>query len=75
MLLLDHKEQSQVIEFDPEKTFGLSTDKRVRIPNIDCLFSKDCLTMTLQEIEHIEESSTVGIRPFAVMPPFFGGTC
>ena len=49
-LLLDREEQPQVMGFDPETVFGLSINNRARIPSIDCLFSKDLLTMTLQDI-------------------------
>ena len=34
-LLMYREDQPQVTEFDPETEFGLSTDKKVRIPNID----------------------------------------
>ena len=60
-LLMYCEEQPQVTEFDPETAFGQSTDKKVRIPNIDCLFSKDCLAMVLYEVEYIEEEKTVGV--------------
>ena len=70
--IMNLEEQPQVIKFDPETVFGLSTDKKVQIPNIDFLLSNNCLTMTLQDIEYIEEVKTVGIRPFVVLPPFFG---
>ena len=51
-LLLDREEHPQVIKFDPEMAFGLSTDKRVCIPNIYFLLSKYFLTMKFQDIEH-----------------------
>ena len=52
-LITDRKEQLQVIDFDPEMVFGLLTNKRVLIPNIYFLFSKEFLTTTLNDIEHI----------------------
>ena len=71
-LLLDHEEQLKVIEFDPETVFDLSTEKRVWIPKNYCLFSKEYLTMTLQDKEHNEEGNAVGIRPFTVLIHFLG---
>ena len=70
VLLLNHEEQPQVINFDPETAFFLSTDKRVRIPNTNCLFYKNFLMVKLQDIEHIEEAKTAGIILFEVLTPF-----
>ena len=71
-LFLDLEEQPQVIKFDSETTFGLSTDKRVRIPNIYGFLSKGFPTMILQDIEYIEEAKALGIRPFAVLSQLLG---
>ena len=71
-LLVDRKEHQQVIEFYQETVFGLLTEKKVRIPNIDFLFSKDCLAIIMQDIEYIEAAKTLRIRPFAFLLPFLG---